>query len=236
MTGFIRRWAIGAVETLDDVSADPEIVAASLRDIARINRAFGGTAAVARRLGGFLEGVSPGSTLTLLDVGTGSGDIPRSLARIARRREVRLDVVGLERHPACAREAARAGELLAVIGDGASLPFRDRSIDLVLCAKVLHHTTREVGRRLVSEMDRVARRGVVVADLKRSWLAAFAIWLASFPMRFHPATRRDSVISVFRGFTRRELERECAAAGVTAQVRSHPGYVLTAAWPARGTA
>jgi ubiquinone/menaquinone biosynthesis C-methylase UbiE len=149
---------------------------------------------------------------------------------------VRLRLIGLERHPAAARESARGG-LLALLGDGAELPFRRGAVDLVLCAKVLHHVRGEPARRLLAELDRVASRGVVVADIKRSALAAAAIWLASYPMRFHPATRRDSVISVLRGYTRSELSGMCRAAGVRAEVRSHPGYCLTAAWrPVRGAA
>jgi hypothetical protein len=95
---------------------------------------------------------------------------------------------------------------------------------------VLHHLPGEPGRRMLRELNRVARLGVVVADIRRSVFAAAGIWLASFPMRFHPATRRDGVISVFRGFSPPELGAICDAAGVSAAVRSHPGWCLTAAW------
>jgi hypothetical protein len=70
----------------------------------------------------------------------------------------------------------------------------------------------------------------VVADIRRSAFAAAGLWLASFPMRFHPATRRDGVISVFRGFSGDELRGICADAGVCAAVKRHPGWCLTAAW------
>ena len=63
-----------------------------------------------------------------------------------------------------------------------------------------------------------------------SWGWTAGIWLASFPMRFHPATRRDGVISVFRGFSGDELRGICAAAGVHAAVKRHLGWSLTAAW------
>jgi hypothetical protein len=49
-------------------------------------------------------------------------------------------------------------------------------------------------------------------------------------MHFHPATRRDGVISVFRGFSGDELRGICADAGVCAAVKRHPGWCLTAAW------
>jgi hypothetical protein len=226
----LRQWAAEADELLDDPGADAGDVVASLRDIARINRVFGGASAAAARLDEFLAGLAAGSTVTLLDVGTGAADIPREAARRAARRGITLQCFGLERHPAAAREAARAGGVAALLADGGALPFRSRSVDLVLCAKLLHHLPGAAGLQLLRELDRVARLAVVVADIRRSALAAAGIWLASFPMRFHPATRRDGVISVFRGFSGDELRGICAQAGVQAAVKRHPGWSLTAAW------
>ncbi len=229
-----RDWAARAAETLDDPHADAAVVIASLRDIARINRTFGGAAAALARLAEFWRGCPRGSRLTLLDVGTGSGDIPRAARAAARHDGVTLQLIGIERHPAAAREAARGG-LAAVLADGGYLPLRARSVDLVLCAKLLHHLPGEAGRRLLGEMDRVARLGVVVAEIRRSAVAAAGIFAVSFPLRFHPATRRDAVISVLRGFTADELAARCRAAGVSPAVRRHAGWSLTAAWrPAPG--
>jgi SAM-dependent methyltransferase len=230
----LRDWAVRSTEMLDDPSADRGTVVASLHDIARINRAFGGAAAVTERLDEFYSAAPSGTTLSLLDVGTGTGDIPRAAARRAARRGISLRLVGLERHPAAACEAARPGGLGVVLADGGRLPFRGRSVDLVICAKLLHHLPGERGHALLREMDRVARLGVVVADIHRSALAAAGLWLVSFPLGLHPVTRRDGVISVFRGFTPAELREACAGAGIAASVRRHPLWCLTAAWRPNG--
>jgi hypothetical protein len=229
MMAAFQRWARDTPELLDDPRADHATVVASLRDIARINRAFGGAAAAVRRFDEFLE-PAPGRRLSLLDVGTGLGDIPRAVARRAASRGITLDVIGLERHPAAARAARGEGGVLALVGEGARLPLRSRSVDLVLCAKLLHHLPGDAGCAVLRELDRVARVAVVVADIRRSVVAAAGLWLASFPMRFTRETRRDGVISVFRGFTGDELRGRCSAAGVNATVRRHPGWALTAAW------
>ncbi len=226
----MREWAASTTELLDDPRSDADDVVASLRDIARINRAFGSAAAAASRLGEQLASVPLGAEVTLLDIGTGAADIPRLVRRRAEKRGIRVTIIGLERIAAAAREAARGGDVLALIADGGRLPFADRSIDLVLCSKLLHHLPGEPGLVLIREMDRVARLGAVVSDIRRSPVAAAGIWLASFPMRFHPATRRDSVISVFRAFTPAELQRVCERAGVRARIKRHPGWSLTAAW------
>src|SRR5262249_55904312 len=65
--GPLEPSPIGA-ELLDDPSADPATVAASLRDIARANRWFGGAAAVRRGLRGVLAELPRGATVTLADL------------------------------------------------------------------------------------------------------------------------------------------------------------------------
>ncbi len=236
MMGRLRTWATDAAELLDDPAADARAVTASLADIARINRRFGGTAAAVRRLAPFLGGVPRGATLSLLDIGTGAGDIPRAVQAHAAGLGITVRLLGIERHPAAARCARNGGALAPVLADGGRLPFPDGAVDLVLCVKLLHHLQGRAGAAVLREMDRVARLGALVADIRRSPLAAAGIWLASWPMRFHPATRRDAVISVFRGFTAAELGAACRGAGVAALVRRNPGWCLTAAWRPAGAA
>jgi hypothetical protein len=77
----------------------------------------------------------------------------------------------------------------------------------------------------------VARRAVIVSDLRRSWIAAAGFWLVSWPLGFHPVTRHDGVVSVLRGFTSAELARHVRdSTGRDADVRRHPGFRLTATW------
>jgi SAM-dependent methyltransferase len=229
-----RHWARASVELLDDPSADDATVVACLDDVARINRLLGGARAALARLDGWFRAARPGGPRTLLDVGTGIGDIPAAAARLARRRGLDLRLLGVERHGAAAMEAHRRHGLAACVADGFLLPLRDRSVDYVLCSQLLHHFGADAAVRLLAELDRVARRGVVVADLRRSVLAAGGIYLASFPLRCHPVTRRDAVISVFRGFTAAELGTLCVTAGVRADIRRHAGFRLTAAWSPNG--
>ena len=229
-----RRWARQRGELLDDPGADGGTVLASLADVARSNRFLGGRRAALARLDEFFRSERAPATLSLLDVGTGLGDIPAAAGRCARSRGLALRLVGVDRHCAAARAARRNG-LQAVLSEAGDLPLRDKSVDFALCSQLLHHFAGAAAERLVRELDRVARRGVVIADLRRSAAAAAGFFLASFPLRFHPVTRRDGVTSVLRGFTTAELVNLCRAAGVEPEVRRHSGFRLTAAWrPAAG--
>ena len=71
------------VELLDDPAADPATVRSSLGDIARSNRWLGGRAAVRFGLDRLLKKLPHERRLTLLDVGTGAGDLPLDAVRRA---------------------------------------------------------------------------------------------------------------------------------------------------------
>src|SRR5262249_14167040 len=112
--------------------------------------------------------------------------------------------------------------------------FRDGAIDVVMASQVLHHFEEHDAERLLRELNRVARRVVIVSDLRRSWIAAIGFWLVSFPLRFHRVTRHDGVVSVLRGFTAADLKRLVrAAAGVDPTVHQRLGWRLTAQWQPR---
>jgi ubiquinone/menaquinone biosynthesis C-methylase UbiE len=216
------------VEVLDDPGADPALVRAELKDLTLLNRWFGGTRAVIGALLPLLPG-GPDATCTLLDVGTGSGDIPRAVARAAARRGVRVITIGLDRSPLAARLAARDG-LATVVSDGGLLPLASRSVDFVVASQVLHHLPPELAARWIRECDRVARRAVVIADLRRARMAMAAMWAVSFPLGLHPATRHDAVVSLQRGYTVREFEELLRAAGVTPRVYRRPIARVVAVW------
>jgi SAM-dependent methyltransferase len=211
-----------------DAPVDAAVRRRSHRDIALSNVLFGGIHAVRAELEPLLR--SGARELTLLDVGTGTGDIPARLARQAARRGVRLRVLGLDGHRELVA-ATREWPVDPVCADALALPFGTGSIDVVCCSQVLHHFAGDDARHVVREMHRVAKRRVIVADLHRSWVAAAALWLVSFPLGFHPVSRHDGVVSIFRGFTLEELRclvRE--AVGVEPRVRSRFAFRVSASW------
>jgi SAM-dependent methyltransferase len=118
--------------------------------------------------------------------------------------------------------------------DARRLPFADASVDVVVCSQLLHHFEDAEIPAVLRELSRVARRAVIVSDIRRSWLAAAGFWLVTWPLGFHPVSRHDGFTSVLRGFTARELERHVAdATGRASVVRRHPGFRVTATWSPR---
>lgn len=218
------------MEFLEEPGVDPELVRRSLADVSRANLLFGGTRAVLREIDAVLRSGHGQRDFSLLDVGTGAGDIPARAGRVARARGMRLTTFGLDESETLA--LASRGLLTATIrGDALTLPCGTRSVDIVTCSQVLHHFPDDRARQVIRELDRVARVRVIISDLRRSWLAAAGIWLASFPLGFHPVSRHDGVVSVMRGYTAGELSRlVTSAVRCVPSVRRRLGYRVTASW------
>jgi SAM-dependent methyltransferase len=145
-------------------------------------------------------------------------------------------VIGVDVAPALARAAhARGAVDHGVVADARRLPVADGAADVTLCSQLLHHFGDDDARRLLAELHRATRGTVIVADLRRSWMAAAGFWLVSWPLRFHRVTRHDGVVSVLRGFTAAELRalvRE--ATGATPRVVRRLGWRLVATWEGGG--
>ena len=120
-------------EILDDPGVDARVRERSMRDVALANRLFGGTRAVLRELRGTLRDHS-GARLTMLDVGSGIGDIAASARRQATRYGVALETYAVDAAE-CLMRAGRArsgGRLVAVCGDALQLPFASASVENVV--------------------------------------------------------------------------------------------------------
>lgn len=215
-------------ELLDSRTDDDELVLRTVHDIRRSNTVFCGVRAAVAELA--LHFAQLPREATLLDVGTGLGDVPRAAIPAARRYDVVLRTIGVDTAPIIARAAAESVSY-AVCANGLALPFRSASVDIVMCSQTLHHFRGADETALLRELNRVARVAVVVSDLRRSWIAAGGFWLASWPLCFHRVTRHDGVLSVLRGYTREELAAAVfAAVGVLPAVHQRLGFRMTTSW------
>jgi hypothetical protein len=215
-----------APEWMDEPDADPTLVHQSLRYIRRINWLFRYTRATIAHLEAFSARWKPGERITMVDLATGSGDIPRAILRWARSRGFDLHFTGVDRHPTISREALEwqhDPRLTILRADALDLPFEDGSFDYALTNMFTHHLDDAAVIQLLREMDRVARRGILVADLERDpWAYR---WISLFTLLANPMVRHDARVSVAQAFTREEVLalRDRAGVGYT-QYYPHFAY------------
>lgn len=219
------------IELLDDPSVPADVMTRSMKDVERANSVFGGLRAALAELRPAFSEVR--GSATMLDVGTGAGDIAESARKLARGRGVALKTIGFDSSEALLHRH-RARNDWRVVGNALHLPFADGSVDIVMCSQLLHHFPEVEAVELIREMNRVARARVVISDLRRSWIAAGGLWLASFVLGFHSVSRHDGVVSVMRGFLPHELAGLVeSATGKPNSARRRLGFRVTTSWKPR---
>ncbi len=218
---------MAGAELMDEPGQDHHQLAVSLADLRRVNRYLGGTRVALHHLSELVER-HPQARYRILDVATGSGDIPLRIAAWAREEDLDVDIVATDNHETTLEMAREhlAGErsVRARIADAKRLPFADDEFDVALISTAFHHFDEERDCvRVLRELHRVSRIGFIVNDLARSRAAlAGARLLAATVWRRHPVTRHDGPLSIRRAFTPAELRALAARAGfANARVYAH---------------
>ncbi|TVP53812.1 MAG: methyltransferase domain-containing protein [Gemmatimonadales bacterium] len=210
-------------EILDGEGVSPSDLERSLQAMAAVNRCLGGVRSILGPLVSTAESLD--RPITLLDVGTGNGALPRALAEALSRRGLTLEWIGMDLSHQVLQMARQAGEQCPVAdepnghqpalageddrllqGDGLALPFADSSVDVIVSSLTLHHLSDTEAAGFLRELSRVAGLRVLVSDLERHPVHyAGARMLGTTLWRRDPITRIDGPLSVLRSYTRAEL-------------------------------
>jgi len=202
-------------EDIDDPAQPFAELERSMRDVALTNRLFGGTQTILSHVSRLLRDIPAGSSVRILDIATGSGDIPRALQGWGRKRGLNLTVVAVDNHAGMLQMARdTAPEVHLIQADALALPFAPRSFDLALCALAFHHLGFEASARLLTVMDALTTRGFVVSDLRRDRPTLWGVQASMAALRVHPFTRHDAPASVRRAFTPPEYRKMVGLAGI----------------------
>lgn len=200
------------LEWLDDPGSMSTDLPGNLRDIRRLNHWLGETAIVLR----YLRRLLPVPSATLLDVATGSGDIPLQALGWASRTNRQLAVTGLDNSQEVLTEARAhcGGALSLLVGDARHLPFEAESFDVVTSSLALHHFDPADATQVLAEMWRVTRGAILVVDLVRSYPAYWSTRLATRLVARNHVTWHDGPLSVLRSYTPSESLDLARAAGI----------------------
>jgi len=190
-------------EMMDLTGNSPELLADDLRNLRMLNRYLSGSRSVMLALQRAL-GREPIEHISVLDVGTGSADIPAAIFAWAKRRNVAAKIVGVDADLTTARIAANQSKQLADIkiiqGDGGAPPFSPRSFDFVVASQFLHHFSEVKIVELLRQWAKLARRGIVISDLVRHPVAYHGIRLLTKLTTRNIMTLTDAPLSVRRAF------------------------------------
>lgn len=192
---------------------DPRLPAAehehALRGLSRLNRISGVAGAMYRQIRHYAAD-QPNEPLRILDVASGSGDLPVYWARRARKREIPLQITAADVSSVAVEEqqrrASEAGVKIRSLQLDCLTNELPAEFDLVTCSLFMHHLEESQATKLLQQMHAAAARAVLVCDLERSRLNLALISIASRLVTRSGVVHTDAVLSVNAAFTRTEFK------------------------------
>lgn len=184
-----------------------------LERIRQLNRWFGSYHLV---LDFIRHWIRPADKLRVVDLATGSGDIPRLIVDYARKVSATVEIDALDRQPVTLEIARRLS------ADYPEISYREANVlewrsskayDITLCTLALHHFSYEDAIRLLRRCCQASKRFVLVSDLRRSFSLIAGVYLLTTLIFREPMTRYDARLSAIRAFSFSEMRDLALRAG-----------------------
>lgn len=195
-------------EYLDDFHGNEKELEAVFKDINRVNRLLGGNNITIRAVGDLLR-KHPKEQFVILDVGCGDGTILRKIAQYCRKHDFKARLIGIDLSVEALNIARSAStefpEISYKVQDVLALRQTDMNCDILISTLTTHHFTNEQLPLMLAQFARLAKIGFVNNDLHRSRLALYLFKLFSMVFIKTSTARSDGLISIRRGFKKREL-------------------------------
>ncbi|PTS97560.1 methyltransferase [Pedobacter sp. HMWF019] len=198
-----------AIEMMDDFGMEGEILRDALDKIAKINQLLGGNKVTLQGVKQLIQTNSK-TSMRILDVGCGNGDMLRTLADFAARQGLTLDLLGIDANPYTVQHAEKLSKDYKNIHYHTANVFeeigKENTYDIILCTLTLHHFTDQEILFLLGGFTQKSRLGVVINDLHRSTAAYYLFKALCFVFRLNDMSREDGLISILKGFKKRDLQ------------------------------
>ncbi len=179
-------------ELMDDFSIRDERNDKALKELKIINKYLGGTSTTYSALKYFIS--SENDNIRVLDVGSGSSD---NLI-FAKEKFSNIQIISLDIN---LRALIYTDESVKKINsDVFHLPVKDASCDIVHAALFLHHFTEDQIQKLIKEFLRIGKRGIIINDLQRSFIALIGIKIITVLFSKSEFVKNDAPLSVKKGF------------------------------------
>ncbi|HEY5723611.1 MAG TPA: methyltransferase domain-containing protein [Allosphingosinicella sp.] len=198
-------------EQMDDASLGAQEYASVLNDLERVNA---WTFAARPTLDFLARGTRGMSGFSLLDVGFGQGDMLRRIARWARKKGLKAELVGIDLN-AKSETVARAATPADLVIDYRTGDYRDQGrFDFIVSSLVAHHMTDEQLTASLRHMESGSERGWLVNDLHRRLFPYLGFPLLARLLGVHRIVREDGQLSIARSFRPEEWRSILAEAGI----------------------
>lgn len=200
---------------MDNFSLNPDVIYPILSELEIINRMLGGYQVFFDAF----KKLKLKDEMLISDWGCGGGDSLRRIAEWVRKKDLDLELIGIDATEAAIAYAEKKAipypEISFITADIFSKAVKPQQFDIVISSLFTHHFENESWIKLVQRMTACARYAVVINDLHRHWFAYHSIAVLTRFFSRSPMVKHDAKLSVLRGFARKELEKLLDRAGIS---------------------
>ena len=194
-------------EMMDDFSLGHEVIDPIMDELEVVNKLLGGYDVFFNAF--HKIGIKDGMIIS--DWGCGGGDSLRIIAKWARKRNIKLQLIGVDATASAIQYARdKSGdfpEISYILADVMSEELISNQFNIVISSLFTHHFSDENWVRLVQKMSDCAADYVVINDLHRHWFAFHSIGALTSVFSKSEMVKHDSKLSVLRSFKRTELDQ-----------------------------
>lgn len=206
--GIDTKYRSTASENMDDFSLEGQVLVDALDRLAQINRYLGGNGITLQGLKTLLKKNPSDKVISIIDMGCGNGDMLRRVAEFGLKNNLRLKLIGIDANEYTLNYARSLSKGFTIDYYKMNITdddFLELKADVFLCTLTLHHFKDEEILKVISRVNENAGIGIVVNDLQRSSLAYRLFQLICFVFQIDNMSRTDGLLSILRGFKRKDL-------------------------------
>lgn len=210
------------VELMDDLNMQGNLLRDTLDKIAAINKRLGGNNVTLSGLKQLLRTVDKSKTIIIIDLGCGNGDMLREIAVYGRENNRKFKLIGIDANRFTINYAKELSKEYDEIRyeqlDVFSTDFNEFEYDIALATLFMHHFKETEILGLIKKITGKAKIGLLINDLHRNKLAYYLFKIVSFFIG-NPMVQHDGLLSILRGFKKKELEHLASKLNYTSNIR-----------------
>jgi ubiquinone/menaquinone biosynthesis C-methylase UbiE len=211
-------------ELIDDLELDNDALRQNLEELALINKYLGGNQVTTSGLSNLMT--SPlslrrgvGGEVKIADLGCGGGDMLMVMANWAKKKGINAQFIGIDANDFMidfgTKRTANYPNISYLHQDIFSEEFKEKSFDIITMTLFCHHFSDESLIKLLQQLRKQTRIGIVINDIHRHWFAYHSIaWITKLFLKSY-LVKNDAKLSVWRAFIREDLEKIIQKAGFT---------------------
>jgi 2-polyprenyl-3-methyl-5-hydroxy-6-metoxy-1,4-benzoquinol methylase len=214
MPDFSKRTLLP--EKMDQPGVAHDETRQALRELELVNRLLGGYSVILDALNKIKLNNRP---FTIMDLGCGGGDMLRTIAKWAKKKDRHVNLIGIDWNPVMTEYASVHSINYSNITYKTMNVFDDallkENVDITMNTLFCHHFDDNELKKLIIRMNQIASKAVIINDLHRHWFAYYSIKAITSAFSKTYLVKYDAPLSVARSLRKNEWEQILSSASIT---------------------